>query len=117
MVQNIKSNRIEILLQVLLWVAISYVANSLTKVSENFEQNINGTVISKIIVRSAFPLSLVTIACMLLLFYSNILWLLKLILRWKSLFFRLSVIIGWTLLLFLTDYCIVSALLPQNGIR
>ena len=117
MQQKIKNIYIEILLQLLLWVAIFYVVNSVTTIAENFEQNFNGVVIFKIIVRSVFPLSLLTMALMLLVFYSNIFWLLENTFRWKSLLVRLLAVFGWTVLLFFADYFIVSAFLPHNGIR
>lgn len=116
MLQTINNKRIEILLQVLLWTAIFYVANSLTKLTENFEQNTNGVVISKIIVRSAFPLSLVTMLCLLVVFYSNTYWLLKSVIPSKSALIRWLFVIGWTLFLFLVDYFIVGIFLPHNGI-
>ncbi len=102
--QKIKSIYIEILLQLLLWVAIFYVVNSVTTIAENFEQNFNGVVIFKIIVRSVFPLSLITMALMLLVFYSNIFWLLKHTFRWKSLLVRLLAVFGWSIFLFISRY-------------
>jgi len=54
---------------------------------------------------------------MLILFYTNIFWLLKRILQWEKSLYRLLAVIIWMLFLYIADYFLVSFFLQHTSIR
>jgi two-component system LytT family sensor kinase len=112
-----KKYRLEILLHLIFWLAIFYTENALTSLSERYQQNVNGVITERIIIRSTYPLSFFTLALLMAFFYINIFWLFKRILKYKSALNRVVVVAVWTAIVFFTNYFIIHILLRFTRIN
>ena len=107
MLRTKKRYWLEILLHLLFWTAIFYVHASLTGLVERFQQNENGVIVEQIIRKSTYPASFITLALLMLLFYSNAFWLLKAVVKYKNNIIKFITVLGWATLVFLVNYLMV----------
>ncbi|MDN5284667.1 MAG: hypothetical protein JWR38_941 [Mucilaginibacter sp.] len=102
-----KKHLLEIVLHLLFWVGIFAVETSATDLYLVFRRDMNGRVEEQFILRSTFPLSLLTIALLMQLFYSNAFWLFKKVVGYKNKIARFAMVIGWAVFIFFANYFLV----------
>jgi two-component system LytT family sensor kinase len=107
---------IEVIIHALFWLGIYYALKELTASSFNMVVNYNGKMAQRIDGRMLFPYPLVVLGSLMLLFYSNIGWLFKKLIQYKSNIRSTAVITGWFMLLFFVNYLLVRILVgsPTN---
>ncbi len=88
----------EIVIHILFWIAVFYTINSLNTTAIRFRVNSNGGIIEGEELHTMLPLSIITLSFLAILFYSNILWLFRKILSFRSNIARFAV--GWRLVSF-----------------
>lgn len=99
-----KKYLLEILLHLLFWVGIFYVEQNFTSLYQFLRKDINGRFEQHILLKSAYPISIITLGLLMTLFYTNAFWLLKTIVGYKNKIGRVAIVIGWMAILILTNY-------------
>jgi two-component system LytT family sensor kinase len=99
-----KKHLLEILLHLLFWVGIFYVEQSFTSLNQFIRRNFNGQLEESIILKSAYPISIITLGLLMTLFYTNAFWLLKTIVGYKNKNGRIAIIVGWTAFVIAANY-------------
>ncbi|MDB5150799.1 MAG: putative signal transduction histidine kinase [Mucilaginibacter sp.] len=107
-------NIIEILIHLAFWIGVYYTLNSLTSSTIKVRVNHNGNIMEKSSVDTIFPYSRITLIFLALLFYGNIFWIFKKVLRYKSLAVGIAVAAGWFILVFIANYIFVGSKLNSN---
>ncbi|MDB5130923.1 MAG: putative signal transduction histidine kinase [Mucilaginibacter sp.] len=113
----IKKHWLEILLHILMWVAVLYALSAIGS-SSTFEFRVksvnNAVIMQKSTVRSLRPFSFLVIAFLMLLFYSNVFWLFKKLVKWKNGYKQVAVASAWFAFIFAANYFIVGFLQDFN---
>lgn len=105
---------IEILIHLAFWIGVYYTLNSLTSSTIKVRVNHNGKILEKSAVDTIFPYSRFTLAFLAMLFYGNIFWIFKKVLRYKSLPAGIAMAAGWFILIFMANYILVGSKLNHN---
>jgi uncharacterized membrane protein YwzB len=105
---------IEILIHLVFWIGVYYTLDSLTSSTIRVRVNHNGKIMEKSAVDTIFPYSHFTLSFLAILFYGNIFWIFKKILRYKSLLTGTAMATGWFILIFMANYILVGAKLNHN---
>ena len=105
---------IEILIHLAFWIGVYYTLNSLTSSTIKVRVNHNGKILEKSMVDTIFPYSRFTLAFLAILFYGNIFWIFKKVLRYKSLTGGIAIAAGWFILIFMANYILVGSKLNHN---
>jgi len=103
MIRIRKKDWIEIVLHIAFWVGVFYTLLSFTQPHIKMRVNDNGTILEEDIRHSISPHLFLTLGFMIVLFYSNIFWLLKRALRFKNILVRVVLPIAWFSLIFFAD--------------
>jgi len=99
-----KKHLLEISLHLLFWVGIFYVEQNFTSLYQFLRKDINGRFEQHIIFKSSYPISIITLGLLMILFYTNAFWLLKTIVGYKNKIGRVVIVIGLMAFLILTNY-------------
>ncbi|WP_121809513.1 sensor histidine kinase [Mucilaginibacter kameinonensis] len=105
---------IEILIHLAFWIGVYYTLNSLTSSTISVRVNHNGNIMEKRAVDTIFPYSRFTLVFLILLFYSNIFWVFKKALHYKSMVAGIAIALGWFILIFVANYIFVGSKLSSN---
>jgi len=105
---------IEILIHLAFWIGVYYTLDSLTSSTIKVRVNHNGMIMEKSAVDTIFPYSHFTLAFLAMLFYGNIFWIFKKVLRYKNLLAGIAMAAGWFILIFMANYILVGAKLNHN---
>ena len=103
MIRIRKKDWIEIVLHIAFWVGVFYTLLSFTQPHIKMRVDHNGTILEEDIRHSISPHLFLTLGFMIVLFYSNIFWLLKRALRFKNILVRVVLPIAWFSLIFFAD--------------
>jgi hypothetical protein len=106
---------IEFISHALFWTGVYYVLHSLTASSFSMVAYNNGKVAQGINAIMLFPYPEVVLGILMLLFYGNIFWLFKKLIRHKKKVGGVAVIAGWFVLLFAINYLTVRMLTNPSG--
>lgn len=109
-----KRHWIEIIMHIACWVAVFYTLNSLTNSQIRIKVGVNGVVQEQHYSHSLGSYSFLVLALMMLLFYSNIFWLLKKVIRLRTIFWRILIMAAWFLFIFAANYFIVGWLVKWS---
>ena len=101
----------------LFWLGIYYALRALTVSSFKMLINNNGRISGQMNGNMLFPYSKVVLVFLMVLFYSNIFWLFRRVIRYKSKFLSIVIISGWGLLLFAINFLVVRRLIESPGIN
>ncbi len=112
MKSSIKKYWLEFLLNMLLWSGVTYMLSSISMLSIYQLTNIDGKVMAMDVFTSFFPLCLITIGFLMLLFYGNVFWLFKKKISYKS----IGLIFIWFVLTYLGNYIVVGLFWPHPNI-
>jgi len=107
---------IEIIIHALFWLGAYYVLKALTVSSFQMVVVNNGARMA-MNGQTLFPYAGIQLICLLLLFYSNIGWLLKKTIRIKSTLIGVTVVTAWLMLLFTVNYEIVRLLVSSSATK
>ena len=99
---------IEVIIHVLFWAGVYYALEALTISSFSVVVNIGTTGMQRINGVTQFGNIWVVFGFLLLLFYSNSLWLFKKVIRYKSGLRRVAVVAGWFVLILTVNYLVVD---------
>ena len=113
MIRIRKKDWIEIVLHIAFWVGVFYTLLSFTQPHIKMRVDHNGTILEEDIRHPISPHLFLTLGFMIVLFYSNIFWLLKRALRFKNILVRVVLPIAWFSLIFFADNY-VDTLLPAQ---
>jgi two-component system LytT family sensor kinase len=102
-----KRHWLEIALHLLFWIGVFYALTALTSTSMTVRLNHNGVIMERNEEHSLSPYSFFTLACLMLLFYSNSFWLFKKIMRYPGGIKRLVIVAGWFVLIFIANFLII----------
>ncbi|WP_413670679.1 sensor histidine kinase [Mucilaginibacter sp. Mucisp86] len=105
---------IEILIHLAFWIGVYYTLTSLTGSNVRVRITQNGKVMEKSQIDTVFPYSRITLAFLALLFYGNIFWIFKKVLRYKNVVAGIAMAAGWFLLVFMANYIFVVSKLNNN---
>ena len=105
---------IEILIHLAFWIGVYYTLTSLTGSNVRVRITQNGRVMEKSQIDTIFPYSRITLAFLVLLFYGNIFWIFKKVLRYKNLVAGIAMAAGWFILVFMANYIFVVSKLSNN---
>jgi len=110
-----KKDWIEIVLHIAFWVGVFFTLLSFTEPHIKMRINQHGSILEKDIRHVASPRLFLTLGFVLLLFYSNILWLLKKVLRYKNVLIRVALPVAWLAIVFMADSYLERLLPAQKG--
>ncbi len=105
---------IEVLIHLAFWIGVYYTLDSLTSSSIKLRVSQNDTIVERFAMDSIFPASRFTLAFLALLFYGNIFWIFKKVVRRKNLAAGIAAAAGWFLLVFGANYIFVGSKLNEN---
>jgi len=105
---------IEVLIHLAFWIGVYYTLSSLTSSAVKVQVNHNGK-IEKMAMDSIFPASRFTLVFLALLFYGNIFWIFRKIIRHKNLPAGIAIAAGWFILTFMANYFLVGPKLNHNA--
>jgi two-component system LytT family sensor kinase len=109
---NKKKYWLEILLHILLWTAITYVLGSLSitafKIRSDMRSGHNSIVMEQTIVKTFFPLCLITTGFLMVLFYSTVFWLINKVMLYKKAYLSILVVVAWFAIIFFLNYFIIG---------
>jgi two-component system LytT family sensor kinase len=108
-----KKDWIEIVLHIAFWVGVFYTLLSFTQPHIRMRINQHGTILEKDIRRTLSPHIFITLAFMAVLFYGNIFWLFKRVLRYRNILIRVVLPIAWFSVIFLANNYL-DILLPSQ---
>jgi two-component system LytT family sensor kinase len=106
---------IEVIIHVLFWAGVYYVLKALTSTSYNMVIKTADKGMQSISASLLFRHSSIVLGFLMLLFYSNSLWLFKKVIRFKTGFTRVAVIGGWSILLFTMNYLVIKLFIRPGG--
>src|ERR1700744_897451 len=110
-----KKDWIEIVLHIAFWVGVFYTLLSFTQPHIKMRINDNGTILEEDIRHSVSPHIFLTLGFMMVLFYSNIFWLLIRALSFKNILVRVVLPIAWFSLIFFADNYVDTSLPAQKN--
>jgi len=109
---------IKVIIHVLFWAGVYYVLKALTSTSYNMVIKTVDKGMQTVNASLQFRYSRVVLGFLMLLFYSNSLWLFKKVIRFKTSFTRVAVIAGWFILLFTINDLVIRLLMgPGQELR
>lgn len=109
---------IEVIIHGLFWAGVYYALRSLTTTSFNMMIRTGDQGTQTVAASVLFRYSPVVLVFLMVLFYSNSLWLFRRVIRFKSGLMRVLVIAGWSMLLFGMNYLVIRALTgPAEAMR
>ncbi|HWD88065.1 MAG TPA: histidine kinase [Mucilaginibacter sp.] len=114
MIKIKKKDWIEVVLHIAFWVGVFYTVLSFTEPHIKMRINRNGTILDEDISHTLSPHIFLALGFMIVLFYSDIFWLLKKALRYKSVLVRVILPIAWFGIIFLADSYVDALLAPQQ---
>jgi hypothetical protein len=106
---------IEVVIHLLFWVGVYYSLKSVTTTSFNVILRVGTGGTQRVDGQLSFPHAWIVLGFLMLLFYSNSLWLFGRVLRYKSAVKRVAVIVAWFLFIFLLNYVVVGWRLGARG--
>ena len=106
---------IEILIHLAFWIGVYYTLSSLTSSSIRVQVNHNGKIVERMAMDSILTNSSFTLAFLALLFYGNIFWIFKKVIRYKRLPAGIAIAAGWFILTFMANYIFVGPKLNHNA--
>jgi hypothetical protein len=106
-----KKDWIEIVLHIAFWAGVFYTLLSFTQPRIKMHINHNGKILDEDISHTLSPHIFLTLGFMLVLFYTDIFWLLKKALSYKNILIRVILPVAWFGIIFVAD-CYVDSLLP-----
>ncbi|HEX3383721.1 MAG TPA: hypothetical protein VHS53_00965, partial [Mucilaginibacter sp.] len=114
MIKIKKKGWIEVLLHIAFWIGVFYTLLSFTEPHIKMRINRNGTILDEDISHTLSPHIFLTLGFMIVLFYSDIFWLLKKTFRYKNALIRVILPIAWFGIIFLADSYVDALLPPQQ---
>ncbi|HEY8781945.1 MAG TPA: sensor histidine kinase [Mucilaginibacter sp.] len=108
-----KKHLAEIVIHVLFWIGVFYAIDSLTGSSVKMRLSHNGVITEIHENQTLFPFSFITLGLLMLLFYTNIFWLYKSVLRFPKSISRIAIVAGWFALIFFANYFLLGALMER----
>jgi len=109
-----KKDWIEVLLHIVFWAGVFYTVLSFTEPHIKMRIDRNGSILEEDIRHTVSPHIFLTIAFMIVLFYSDSFWLLKRALRYKNVLIRVILPVAWFGIIFLADSYVDALLPPQK---
>lgn len=106
---------IEPVIHVLFWLGVYYSLKALTTTSFNVIIRTGPAGTQHVDGQLSFPYAWIVLCSLMVLFYSNTLWLFKKVIRYKSTLLRVGVLAGWFILLLLMNYFLVSWCMGTQG--
>jgi two-component system LytT family sensor kinase len=106
---------IEFFIHALFWAGVYYALTALTTTSFNMMIRTGPNGIQQVAAKTTLADSWIVLLFLMVLFYSNTLWLFKKVLRYKKALPRVAVIAGWFILIFLLNYWVVNRSIPKPG--
>jgi len=114
--RNIKAKHlIEILIHLVFWIGVYYALISLTSSTIRVQINHHDKGVERIAMNSILTNSRFTPVFLALLFYGNIFWIFKKVIRHKNLWAGIAITAGWFILTFAANYTIVGPKLNHNS--
>lgn len=106
---------IEPVIHTLFWLGVYYTLNSLTAASFNMVSYNNGKPTGGFSANMLFPYPGRVLAVLMVMFYGNIFWLFKKVIKYKNNVGGVAVIAGWFVLLFAINYFAIHILADPSG--
>jgi two-component system LytT family sensor kinase len=106
---------IEFIIHALFWLGVYYVLQSLNASSLNMVVYNNGKISRGVDARMLFPYPGVALCALIIMFYGNIFWLFKKLIRSKNKTGNVTIIIGWAVLLFTLNYMVIRTKTVSNN--
>lgn len=113
---NIKKYGLEVLLHLLFWIAVTYMLSSITSISISQQTIHNGLRMVQNTFRSFFPLCLITVGFLMLLFYGNVFWLFKKAIQPKITYKQVVLICAWFAFTYLANYFVIGFFWHDPGL-
>jgi len=104
---------IEVVIHALFWLGVYYALQALTVYSYRVMTTNNGRV-ANVDGRMPFHYSWVTVGALMGLFYGNILWLFRGVLRFRNRLLAVSVVAGWLFVMFALNYELVLRMISRG---
>jgi len=98
-----KRDWIEIVLHIAFWIGVFYTLMSLTVSHIKVRIDQNGSILEKDVTHTLSPYIFITLGFLILLFYANIFWLFKKVLRYRSTIVRIILPVAWFCAMFLAN--------------
>ena len=98
---------IQVIIHVLFWAGVYYTLRALTVSSFGMVLRENDKGSHTIDIQLMFPYSWVVLGFLMVLFYTNTLWLFRRVIRYKNAIPRVAIIAGWCILLFTLNFLVV----------
>ncbi|TDW99050.1 sensor histidine kinase [Dinghuibacter silviterrae] len=98
---------IQVIIHVLFWTGVYYTLKALTTTSFGMVLRNGDRGTQKVDIQLSFPYSWIVLGFLIVLFYTNTLWLFKQVLRYKSAAGRVAVIASWCILLFTINFLVI----------
>ena len=99
---------IQVIIHVLFWAGVYYTLTALTTSSFGIVLKEGDKGSHRINIQLLFPFSWIVLGFLMVLFYTNTLWLFKQVIRYKSAIPRVVIIAGWCILLFALNFLVVT---------
>lgn len=106
---------IEVIIHALFWLGVYYALRAVTVSSYNIVINHGTGGAERIDALVRFRYSEVVLVSLMLLFYSNVFWLFKKIIAYRSAWWRVAVATGWMVLLFTLNYAVINLWISPPG--
>ncbi|HWB94649.1 MAG TPA: sensor histidine kinase [Puia sp.] len=106
---------IEFIIHVLFWSGVYYALKALTTSSFSMMIRLGDKGTQRINTSLLFPYSWIVLVFLMLLFYSNTLWLFKRVIRYKSGLRQVVIISGWFIFFFALNYVVVRLCIGPAG--
>lgn len=106
---------IEVIIHALFWLGVYYALQAVMVTSYNIQINHTTGGQARFDGQIRFGYSGIVLVSLMLLFYSNVFWLFKKIIAYKSAWQRVSVVTGWMTLLFAANYEVIRLLIRPIG--
>ncbi|HEY8927769.1 MAG TPA: histidine kinase [Mucilaginibacter sp.] len=110
-----KKDWIEAVFHIAFWVGVFYTLLALTDSYFRVRISTNGTVMEKDFKHTLSPYTFFTLGFLMLLFYGNIFWILRKILKHKNIWGRIALGAGWFLTIFLVNYYLENIVQPSTA--
>jgi len=108
---------IEAIIHALFWLGVYYALRAVTVSSYNIVINHGTGGPERIDALVRFRYSEVVLLSLMLVFYSNVFWLFKKIIAYRSAWWRVAVVTGWMVLLFTLNYVVINLQISPPGPR
>jgi two-component system LytT family sensor kinase len=109
-----KRNWIEILLHIAFWTGVFYTLTSLTGSNLHMRLKTKGMFVDQYETNTISPYMFLTVVFLATLFYTNIFWVFRKIIQYKSGMVRLGISAGWFMVIFAANYFMVGLLLDHT---